>query len=107
MTKCKKCGKDHPVSYHLEDKIPHGGYPRSQKGYKSAHNEANKAEKAIYPKGYEKMKHIDAKLSKKEDAGTNTKTGKIEVSKKVPRVLRQEVAYHEKIENKKLRKKSG
>lgn len=107
MEKCKKCGEDHDISYHLKDKIAHGGYPRSQKSYKSAHNEADKKEKAAYPKGYEKMKRIDAKLPEKQDSGTNTKSGKIEVSKKVPKNLRKEVAYHEKVENKILRKKRG
>lgn len=102
--KCSHCGKSHDISYHLKDKIPHGGYPRSQKRYATAHKMADIAEKKKYPRGYERMKKIDARLPSKQDAGTNTKSGKIEVSKKVPVALRKEVAFHEKIESKKLKK---
>lgn len=73
-------------------------YPTSSKDYPEAHSEANNAEKKKYPKGYIKLKKIDKKVKPNELIGTHTKTGKIKISKKVPKKLRKEVIYHEKQE---------
>lgn len=107
MKKCKTCGKSHHESYHLKDRIKDKGYPTNQgKQYQSAHKAANKAEKNRFPKGFEELKDIDISMGKKHElAGKNTRSGKVEVSKKVPKRLRDEVSYHEKVESKKLRKK--
>lgn len=107
MAKCRVCGGDHKPSYHLEKKIMHGGFPSGQPGYKAAHISADKAEKAAFPKGYAQMKKIDSGLPKGEDSGNNTSAGKLEVSMKVPKKYREEVAYHELKEGQKLRKKKG
>jgi len=69
-------------------------------------------EKPIEPKRKSLVKKASM-LSKKspkkagnhELIGKNTKSGKIEVEKKVPKALREEVAFHEKIENKILWRK--
>lgn len=53
------------------------------------------------------MKKVDAKLKLNELSGKSTRLGKVIVSYKVPKKLRSEVAYHEKVENKELRKKSS
>ena len=107
--KCKKCGKQHANSkcaYILLDKIKDKGFPTHSKSYPAAHERADTKEKAKYgARDYNKLKRIDNKLAKHELAGKNTKSGKIEVSKKVIPSLRKEVAFHEKIENKLLRKK--
>lgn len=82
-------------------------FPTSSKFYKTAHEKADKKEKTKYPKGYEEMKKVDRKVmkkDKKELAGKNLKSGKIEVNKIVPKKLRKEVAYHEKIENREIKK---
>jgi hypothetical protein len=106
MKKCKVCGKDHKASYHLANKISAKGYPVSQKGYKTAHEETSKKEKAKFPrKDYTRLKHMDETIPDDELIGKNSKSGKITVSKKVPKKLRAEVAFHEKVESKKLRKK--
>jgi hypothetical protein len=109
MTQCKHCGVNHPKDndkYKVVHKIPDRGFPVSSKRYKSDHEQADKAEKKKFgAKSYDKMKKVDAGLHKHELAGKNSKTGKIEVSEKVPPKYRKEVAYHEKVENKKLRKK--
>ena len=89
----------------LMNRIKDKGFPRNQKGYEKAHEKADKVEKAKYPSGYEKMKKVDNRLPKKELAGKNTKSGKIEVSKKVPPSLRKEVSLHERTESKALRGK--
>lgn len=78
------------------------GFPLTDKKYKTSHEEADIAEKKKYPKGYKELKNIDEKISKNQLIGKNTKTGKIEVSKKVPKKLRNEVAFHEKVENKNI-----
>lgn len=105
--KCKQCGKEHgPDHPHILSKLTDRGFPTHSKRYDYAHKEANKAEKKKYPKGYEDLKQLDRGLSDKHELiGKNTKAGKIEVSKKVPKKYRDEVAYHEKVENKILRKK--
>jgi|SRR5271157_3707152 len=107
--KCKKCGKDHvgKSHYKLVKNLPGEGYPSSQKKYPTAHEEASKAEKKKFgSKSYDKLKEMDLKAGHAHKSiGNNTKSGKIEVSTTVPKKLRKEVAYHEKVENKILRKK--
>jgi hypothetical protein len=109
--KCKHCGKAHDSSQHRKsfeslDKLSDAGFPTHSKKYKEAHQKANKQEKEKFgKKAFEALEKIDNKLSKHELAGKNTKSGKIEVSKKVPPKFRTEVAFHEKVENKALRKK--
>jgi hypothetical protein len=102
---CSKCGRNHPASYHLKKSIKREGFPTSSKKYKEAHELADKKEKEKYPKGYEKMKKVDAKLKPDELSGKSTKLGKVIVSYKVPKKLRSEVAYHERVENKQLTKR--
>lgn len=86
--------------YYLKDRLKDSGFPTHNPFYQIAHRKAEKLEKQKFPTGYEKMKSIDAKLSKHELAGKNLRSGKIEVSKKVPKQYRKEVAYHERMENK-------
>lgn len=103
---CSECGKNHTEKYHLKNKLTTKGFPTHEKGYKTAHEEATKKEKAKFPsKDYKKLKRMDESIPAKELIGKNTKSGRIEVSKKVPAKLRDEVAYHERTENKLLRKK--
>lgn len=95
-------------TYKLVDKIEKRGFPTSSKLYKKAHRIANKYEKKKYPKGFKDMEKIDEKLPNHQLAGTNKKSGKLEVSKKVPPKYRKEVAFHERTESlafKKLMKK--
>lgn len=115
--KCKECGittknyeshyahQQQHDKYKLANKLMDKGYPEHTKEYKYAHEKAVKAEKRKYGKTqFKKMSKVDSKLSKHELAGKNLKSGKIEVSKKVPKKFRGEVAYHEKVESKILRK---
>jgi hypothetical protein len=74
------------------------GWPTANKRYKEAHEIADKKEKKTYGKSYDYMKKVDDKLKKGQLAGKNTKTGKIEVSAKVPKKYRPEVALHERTE---------
>jgi len=92
------------MKFKIEKKITKKGFPTSSKGYKNAHEQADREEKKKFPKGYEKLKKLDEKLPKRELIGKNTKSGKIEVNKIVPKNLRQEVAFHEKMESKQLKK---
>lgn len=93
------------TKYTIKPKLKNSGYPTHSSLYPWAHKKTDKAEKAKYPKGYAEMKKIDAKLSKNELAGKNLRSGKIEVSRKVPKRLRSEVAFHEKTESNLLRKR--
>lgn len=94
------------TKYKLENKIKRKGYPTNNKNYPEAHEEASNAEKKKYPAGYQKLKQLDKKTPNKQLIGKNTKSGKIEVSKKVPKKERQEVAFHEKYEHKALHRLS-
>ncbi len=106
MKQCTKCGKTHDKNHpHLVDNIRERGYPTNDKRYSSAHETADKAEKKRYPEGYEKLKKLDIRAGRQHELiGSNSKSGKIEVSKKVPTKLRAEVAFHEKTESDILRK---
>lgn len=88
------------MKFKVVKSIKREGYPTSQKDYSEAHSEASNAEKKKYPKGYQESKKIDKKVSKDTLIGTHSKSGKIEVSKIVPNKLRNEVAFHEKEEQK-------
>ena len=93
-----------PKSYQVVKELKKSkSWPTDSKYFKTAHIDADKAEKKKYGKRYEKMKGIDAKLQKNELAGHNTKTGEIKVSKKVPKGFRKEVAFHERKEFKKIK----
>jgi len=83
-------------------KLSDHGYPKDSKNYRTAHSEADNAEKRAHPKAYQDMKRIDRSLGKHELAGKNTKSGKIEISKKVPVRDRADVALHERTEHKAL-----
>lgn len=80
-------------------------YPESSKDFSKANDYANREEKKKYPKGYKKLEKIDSHLHKGEILGHINKKGKITISKKVPKKQREEVAYHEKMERKKLSEK--
>lgn len=105
--KCKTCGKNHARNDpHIKEKLTDEGFPTHSPRYKSAHRDANRAEKKKFgKKAFKELEKIDRKLSKHELAGKNLKSGKIEVSKKVPKKFRKEVVFHEEVENKILRKK--
>lgn len=81
------------------------GYPITSASFSKANSEADVAEKKKYPKGYQKLKAIDKKLPKNEILGHQTKKGKVTVSAKVPKKLRKEVEFHERVERKVMRKK--
>lgn len=104
MKKCS-CGKSHDSDHpHFTTKrfLEEKGSQVTKKGYKTAHEEADKKEKAKYPKTYEDLKQQVRKIPKGQLLGKVEK-GKIEVSKKVPKSEREEVAYHESIEKKRLK----
>lgn len=107
--KCKNCGKQHANSkcdYILMDKIKDKGFPTHSRSYKTAHTEANREEKRAFgAKQYKQLDKLDRKLPKHELAGKNTKSGKIEVSKKLPAKYDKEISFHEMVENYKLRHK--
>lgn len=107
--KCTHCGKNHDASLHhakMASKLSDKGFPTHARKYKEAHKDANRAEKKAFgEKSFRELEKIDSRLGKHELIGKNLKSGKIEISKKVPEKLRKEVAYHEKVENKILRKK--
>lgn len=107
MPTCSQCGKNHSSGhYHLKTRLKDKGFPTHEKAYQSAHRVANRDEKKAFgKKAFNALEKISSKLPKHELEGKNTKSGMIEVSKKVPPKYRKEVAFHEKVENKILRKK--
>ena len=106
---CKHCGKSHSAKEHYEikRKLSDKGFPTHDRNYKSAHEKANKKEKEKYgEKNYKALGKYVSKAAKHELLGKNTQKGKIEVSSKVPKKYRDEVAYHEQVESKNLRSAS-
>jgi len=103
--KCKLCGKGHHWHDHMFLKSK--GSTVNLKGYLSAHEKASKAEKKKYgAKAYKSLEKLDREAGRKHElVGKNTPSGKISVAKAVPKSKRAEVAYHEKVESKELRKK--
>lgn len=92
------------VKYKLVKSIKRSGFPTTSPKYHEAHSEASNAERAKYPKGYQKLKKMDAETPNGQLLGKNTKSGSVYVSSKVPPKLRQEVAYHERMENKAIKR---
>ena len=109
MKKCPKCSRMHDADHaHFKQvsKLTDSGFPTHSGQYREAHREANRAEKKKFgEKSFDALEKIAKKAGSHELIGKNTKSGKIEVEKKVPKALREEVAFHEKIENKILRRK--
>lgn len=94
------------MKYTVEDKIKQFGELYGTKKEKLAYRAALRAEKnAFSKKDFEELKKVVRNLPKGELAGKTTKGGKIKVSKKVPRRLREEVAFNEEIYYEHLRKK--
>lgn len=95
------------ISYRVKKSIKAHpkGFPLNQSSFHSAHLKANQVEKRAYPKGFKVLKKIDRHIPNNELLGHSTKKGKIEVSARVPKKYRAEVALHEKVENKILCKK--
>lgn len=79
-------------------------FPLSSKRYSEANRIADEKEKKSHPKGYQKLKKIEGKTKKGEILGHINKSGKVTVSKKVPKSLRKEVAEHDIMERKYLLK---
>ena len=77
-------------------------FPQNKRKFSEANSEADVEEKREYKSGYSKLKKIEKKLGKNEILGHINKKGKVTLSKKVPKKLRNEVVKHEKIERKKL-----
>jgi hypothetical protein len=82
----------------LVKKIIRSHDPYRRKVVEESHRKADKLEKQKYPKGYKILKHLGNSLGKHELLGEHTSKGKIEISKKVPKAQRKEVAFHERIE---------
>ena len=84
-------------------KLSDHGYPYHSKYYKTAHEEASKAEKKKFPKGYEELKKDERNLGKHELMGKNLRSGKIEVESKFKK-YGKEIAYHEQQEAKNIKR---
>ena len=75
-------------------------------GYATANSEADTAEKRRYPKGYAKLKKAEKTLGKHEVMGKLTGKGRrtVAVEKRFAPEAK-EIAYHDKVEKKALRRK--
>jgi len=87
----------------IVNKLSDYGYPYHSKYYRTAHSEADHAEKKKFPHGYQKLKKAEKHLGKHELMGTNKKSGKIEVEKKYKKYSK-EIGYHESQEHKALKR---
>lgn len=77
-------------------------FPQSFKKFAAANRYASKLEKQKFPKGFKKLEKIDHNLPSGEILGHINKNGNILISQKVPKKLRGEVAFHERIERTRL-----
>jgi hypothetical protein len=67
---------------------------------------ANAAEKKKFgAKAFAAVQRVAKKLPKDELLGSHTKSGKIKVSKRVPKAYRAQIAYHERVESRLMRSK--
>jgi len=90
--------------YKLVKKIKREGWPTASKKWKRSHVAANKATlKAMGSKVAKRVNKI--KVPKTELLGSHTKSGKIIISKRVPKTLRGAIAYHERVEHRLMTKK--
>lgn len=76
-------------------KLYEKGYPTSSKYYRSAHEEADKAEKKKFSKGYKKIEKTHFKRG--ELAATHDKKGNIKVEKRFEK-FKNELVFHERRE---------
>ena len=92
------------MAYAIKQKIraKPKSYPLSLKKYSKVNSEADVEEKRKHPKGYKKLKRLSKSLDKDEELGHISKSGKVTVSKKVPRRLRKEVEEHDRTEKRLL-----
>lgn len=89
------------IKFKVVDKIKDEGFPVNTKYYKKSHLVADEAEKKVYgKKPFKETVKVERKIVPKgELMGTNTKSGKIKVSKKTPVKQRNEIATHEIVEH--------
>jgi hypothetical protein len=80
-------------------------YPENEKNFDKANRFASKKEKKKYPKGFKQLDKIDRSLPNDEILGHVNQKGDVSFSKKVPKNLRKEVAFHEKMERRRLSEK--
>ena len=109
MPKCPECGKFHAASHaHFKavKRIRDDKHITGRKDYETSHEAADKAEKAQFgTAGYDGLKKAVRRLRPNELLGSVTRSGTVEVEKKLTPAQRKEVAYHEKIEQEHLHKK--
>ena len=92
------------MKYKVVKKLTDKGFPTHSKGYPASHEKADRVEKRASPRAYKEVNKLERKIGKHELLGKNTRSGKIEVSSKVPKRDRANIALHEKTENKQLQK---
>lgn len=91
------------VKTKIVKKITDKGFPYHAANYREAHEEASTKEKKKYPKGYSTLKKKMKDLGDHEMMATNKRSGKVEVEKKFKK-YKSELAYHEKEENKAIKR---
>lgn len=77
-------------------------FPQNSQKFQEANKFASKLEKKKYPQGFKELAGVDRKLPSGEILGHITKKGDISTSKKVPKHLRGEVAFHENVERNRI-----
>ena len=93
------------MSYKIVPKIKRKGWPTSSKKWKKAHSEANKYERKRFGKrAFKAVQKIVESMPQDELLGTHTKTGKIRISKRVPKKYRPQIAAHERFEHRIMKK---
>jgi hypothetical protein len=109
MKKCKRCNEYHPSDhphFTVVNKLSQKGFPVHAKGIEEAHEKANKAEEKRFGKQFAQLEPFLQRAGHQHTLiGKNLPSGKLEVAKSVPPKFRNEVAFHEEVENHYLRKK--
>jgi hypothetical protein len=100
------------MTYKLVNRIKSTGWPvrtksgKIRKGWKRSHMSANAAEKKKFgDKAFAAVQRVAKRLPKDELLGSHTKAGKIKVSKVVPKHLRSQIAFHERVEHRLMTKR--
>lgn len=98
------------ISYTTRPRIYTTGYPvhnpdgSISESWRKGHQYANKKQREKYPRETKEINKLSRTFPKDELMGKHTKSGKIIISERVPKHLREAISYHEKVEHEYMEK---
>lgn len=96
---------ENKISYTTRATIKNAGYPvhtpsgAISEKWRKGHAKANREQAKKYPEETKEINKLVREIPERELLGKHTKDGKIIISERVPKNLREAVAYHEQVEH--------